>query len=166
MPFDLVRQLRISGLLKQDWDPQKHPRWPAGSPDSVGGQFAPAGADAASAVTGQDASADQNAQVIPAQLTLPAPFEWQIPIPPRFPPVPLAPPDISPRDLPKNPYPDRPDCEQEWAEAYRRCWELAASGKLGQDGHRGMGSFLYQCILGQVSEDCGGSPIDRGSENA
>lgn len=40
--IDLVRELRISGLLKQNWDSQKHPRWPAGSPDSVGGQFAPA----------------------------------------------------------------------------------------------------------------------------
>jgi hypothetical protein len=49
--IDLVRELRISGLLKQDWDPQKHPRWPAGSPDSVGGQFAPAGGDIGSSAT-------------------------------------------------------------------------------------------------------------------
>jgi len=27
---DLARQLRASGLLKADWDPFKHPRWPAG----------------------------------------------------------------------------------------------------------------------------------------
>ena len=40
----LARQLRASGLLKADWDPLKHPRWPAGSPDSIGGRFAPAGA--------------------------------------------------------------------------------------------------------------------------
>jgi hypothetical protein len=42
---DLVVRLKTSGLLKSDWDPAKHPRWPASSPDSVGGQFAPVGAD-------------------------------------------------------------------------------------------------------------------------
>jgi hypothetical protein len=41
---DLARQLQASGLLKEGWDPSKHPRWPAGSPDSIGGRFAPAGA--------------------------------------------------------------------------------------------------------------------------
>jgi hypothetical protein len=41
---DLAHQLRASGLLKADWDPAKHPRWPAGSPDGIGGEFAPAGA--------------------------------------------------------------------------------------------------------------------------
>jgi hypothetical protein len=35
--------LRRGGLLKEDWDPEKHPRWPAGSPDGQGGEFAPAG---------------------------------------------------------------------------------------------------------------------------
>jgi len=34
--------LRRGGLLKEDWDPEKHPRWPAGSPDGQGGEFAPA----------------------------------------------------------------------------------------------------------------------------
>jgi hypothetical protein len=42
--IDLARRLHASGLLKADWDPAKHPRWPAGSPDGVGGEFAPAGA--------------------------------------------------------------------------------------------------------------------------
>ena len=36
--IDLARQLRASGLLKEDWDPSKHPRWPVGSPDSIGGR--------------------------------------------------------------------------------------------------------------------------------
>jgi hypothetical protein len=30
-------------LIKADWDPDEYPRWPAGSADSVGGQFAPKG---------------------------------------------------------------------------------------------------------------------------
>ena len=39
----LASDLRWSGLLKADWDPDEHPRWPAGAPDSQGGQFAPKG---------------------------------------------------------------------------------------------------------------------------
>ena len=38
----LAKQLHASGLLKRGWDPSKHPRWPAGSLDSVGRRFAPA----------------------------------------------------------------------------------------------------------------------------
>ncbi len=37
----LVRDLHWSGILK--WDPDAHPRWPAGSADGTGGQFAPKG---------------------------------------------------------------------------------------------------------------------------
>lgn len=39
----LIRDLHWSGLLK--WDPDEHPRWPAGAADSKGGQFAPKGED-------------------------------------------------------------------------------------------------------------------------
>ena len=38
---DLVSQLKASDLLRKDWDPDKHPRWPAGADDGAGGQFAP-----------------------------------------------------------------------------------------------------------------------------
>ena len=37
----LARDLHWSGMLKADWDSDEHPRWPAGAPDSQGGQFAP-----------------------------------------------------------------------------------------------------------------------------
>ena len=37
----LIRDLHWSGMLK--WDPDEHPRWPAGSSDGRGGQFAPKG---------------------------------------------------------------------------------------------------------------------------
>lgn len=37
----IIRDLHWSGMLK--WDPDKHPRWPAGSDDGIGGQFAPTG---------------------------------------------------------------------------------------------------------------------------
>lgn len=41
----LVSLLRRGGLLKEAWDPAKHPRWPAGSPDGQGGEFASVGGD-------------------------------------------------------------------------------------------------------------------------
>lgn len=49
-----IRDLDWSGLLKFDWDPDEHPRWPAGAPDSQGGQFAPKStqADSSYPVTG------------------------------------------------------------------------------------------------------------------
>lgn len=37
-----IRDLHWCGIIKSDWDPDEHPRWPAGAPDSQGGQFAPA----------------------------------------------------------------------------------------------------------------------------
>ncbi len=40
-----IRALQWSGLIKADWDPDQHPRWPAGAPDSQGGEFAPKGDD-------------------------------------------------------------------------------------------------------------------------
>lgn len=38
-----IRDLHWSGMIKGDWDPDEHPRWPAGAPDSQGGRFAPKG---------------------------------------------------------------------------------------------------------------------------
>jgi len=38
-----IRTLEWSGLIKADWDPDEHPRWPAGTASSQGGQFAPKG---------------------------------------------------------------------------------------------------------------------------
>jgi len=41
-----IRDLDWSGIIKADWDPDEHPRWPVGAPDSQGGQFSPKGEDA------------------------------------------------------------------------------------------------------------------------
>ena len=38
-----IRDLNWSGLIKADWESDKHPRWPTGAPDSQGGRFAPKG---------------------------------------------------------------------------------------------------------------------------
>lgn len=43
----LIRDLDRSGMLK--WDPDEHPRWPAGSSDGKGGEFAPKGEGGTSA---------------------------------------------------------------------------------------------------------------------
>jgi hypothetical protein len=150
--FALAKELRASGLLKADWDPAKHPRWPAGSPRGIGGEFAPAGA-----VGDEPAGEEPKATVIPAQLTIPAPFDCALP---RGIPLPqeIVPPlGIYPRRELVNPYPDREGCDEEWAQAIERCKGYRRRGSLGKDGYRGMGDY-YQCVMGQVSERCGGSP--------
>jgi hypothetical protein len=153
--IELARQLKASGLLKADWDPTKHPRWPAGTPDSIGGQFAPVGT-----TTEGPATQESSAPVIPAQITIPVPpleIPGGIPLPSEIVPPPIAIPDTYPREL-KNPYPDRPECEQEWAEAIRKCNEMVRRRQFGSDDYRGMGKFFYQCVMGHVSADCGGNP--------
>jgi hypothetical protein len=147
--IDLARQLRASGLLKADWDPTKHPRWPAGSPSGIGGEFAPAGIAS---------PGETSAQVIPAQITFPAPLELPgtIPFPSEILP-PLAIPDINPRSNLRNPYPDREGCDEEWAHALEYCHGLLDSKRMGKDGSRGFGNTFQQCVLGMVSERCGGS---------
>jgi hypothetical protein len=149
---DLACQLHASGLLKVDWNPANHPRWPAGSPDGIGGEFAPAGTTAAGS-----SPAEPSAPVIPAQLTIPMPLELPeiIPFPSEIVP-PIAIPDAHPREL-RNPYPDRPECKHEWAEAIRKCREMMDDGRLGRDDYRGMGEFFYQCVMGHVSAGCGGN---------
>ena len=80
----LLAQLRQSGLLKAGWNPDLHPRWPAGSPDGAGGQFAPSGGvgSAGSTVTGNEAartaSASPSARLIQTQLE--EPFEEPFPL--------------------------------------------------------------------------------------
>jgi hypothetical protein len=154
---DLARRLQCSGLLKAGWNPAKHPRWPAGSPGSIGGEFAPAGSPTGSSLTGES-----NPPLIPAELTIPVPFEVPggILFPSEILPPPVLTPNISPLTIPRNPYPGRPKCVKEWAEATQDCLDLWADGQLGRGASRGMGKTLHQCIMGRVSEDCGGNRLD------
>jgi hypothetical protein len=147
---ELVGRLQLSGLLKADWDPQKHPRWPAGSADGVGGQFAP--------TDGDGAVGEARASVIPAQIAIPFDVPETVPFPLPFEIVPPLVTPILPQSLPQNPYPSRPECVREWADAEEFCQDLKDRGLLGRGDYRWMGKTLSQCILGQVSADCGGNP--------
>jgi hypothetical protein len=154
--LDLACRLRASGLLKADWDPAKHPRWPAGSPHGIGGEFAPSGATADTS-----AAEDSNANVIPVQAgSVATPFDFALPrtlrLPSEIGPAVPAFPTINPREGLRNPYPDRPECEQEWAEAIQYCGKLEVRGLLGKGDYRRMGRTFRECVLGQVSEACGG----------
>jgi len=154
---ELTRTLEASGLLAEAWDPAKHPRWPAKSPDGVGGEFAPRDA--------VDGASDADASVIQAQIAVPAPpieipAPFPIPFPSEIVPPPILPPGIVPRELPRNPYPDRPECVKEWADAKEYCQGLKKRGLLGVGDYRGMGRTLDQCIRGQVSASCGGNSLN------
>jgi hypothetical protein len=145
---EIVKMLDESGILQRLWDPEKHPRWPAGSP--VGGEFAPASGGLASPGATHLFS-DQGAVPFEGPLAMPrvAPI-------PRF-PTEVLPPPVFPAL--RNPYPARPECVKEWADAEKYCRELADQGLLGKHPYIGHGSTFDQCIRGQVSEDCGGNPV-------
>lgn len=157
--INLAVRLLESGMLKADWDPGKHPRWPAGSAGGIGGEFAPVG-------EGTEASAS-NSSLIPVQEVIPfpaEPFEFPIPRmgspPSEVLPPPIAIPQPNTKDLPKNPYPRNPRCVEEWAEAQEFCERLRKGKKLGGGDdrrNRGFGKWMSECIMGRVSEECGGN---------
>lgn len=149
----LAKELHASGMLKRDWDSSRHPRWPAGSPDSVGGRFAP-GRYVDTAPTDESHTPIRTAQAG----AIPIPFDL---IAPRGMPVPseIVPPlSIYPRRELINPYPDRPGCEEEWADALAYCWKPKERKQLGKGDNRGSGRTFEKCVLGRVSERCGGNP--------
>jgi hypothetical protein len=150
--IDLAYRLRASGLLKADWDPTKHPR-------CIGGEFAPI-----DDVSNDPASDETNARVIPVQgATITAPFDFALPrtfpFPSEIAPVPPIVPNINPRDVPRNPSSDSPECAEEWAEAATYCGDLMRRGLLGRGDYRGSGRTLQQCIMGRVSQRCGGNGV-------
>jgi len=139
-------------------DVSDEPRMPAGQSD--GGEW----------TTSNNERQLSNPLVIPAQaiappMPIPAPFE--IPLPPtEVAPFPFALPGAGLRPPPLvNPYPNKRKCVEEWAEAEAYCAEMLRQGKLvaGPRGKRtrgysGPGKDYNSCVLGQVSEECGGNP--------
>jgi hypothetical protein len=154
--IELARNLKASGLLKADWDPTKHPRWPAGSPGGIGGEFSASGsANLDSPIV------EPNPKLLPVQLTIPAPFEIPgIPLPSEVLPAPFLPPNVSPLHIPRNPYPGRRRCVKEWTEAIDYCLGLWTKGWLARGDYRGSGRTISECIMGRVSQDCGGNRLD------
>jgi len=67
-----------------------------------------------------------------------------------------------PRTL-DNPYPEDRGCAEEWENAKKYCRELDDQGKLGVGDYRNHGKIFGQCVRGQVSARCGGSPVDWGA---
>jgi hypothetical protein len=51
-----------------------------------------------------------------------------------------------------------PECEEEWAAARLRCLDYQQRGLLGKRGAQSFGRTFEQCVRGQVSAACGGSP--------
>jgi hypothetical protein len=149
----LAKDLHASGMLERDWDPSKHPRWPAGSPDSIGGRFAQGDADLDGAPADESSASTRTAQAIPI------PFEAVTPRGAIPWPSEIAPPlGIYPRRELVNPFPDDPECEKEWADALLYCWKLKTNKQLGRGNNRGSGRTFDQCVRGRVSERCGGNP--------
>ncbi len=170
--IDLALRLDASGLLKREWDANLHPRWPAGSEDSTGGRFAPRDSqDSAAAWGSRDAGPQSGAHLTPAQIPMPMPAPGAFPAPfnipmPAFPnlpseilPPPVIGPGISPSKPLKNPYPNRPKCIEEWAHSEEYCGRLLKEKKLGKGDYKGMGKSYSECLMGQISEECGGNSI-------
>jgi hypothetical protein len=146
------RLAKLATLHKYNPD---EPRVPAGNPD--GGQWTSNGASPEP----EKEHPAQTAQAIPFPPSLiPIPG---IPNPYNVPNIPFPnlhlPQFFEP--TPTNPYPDRPECAEEWAAAYEFCWAQMQNGKLKPAppgrGKPGFGKDFNRCILGQVSADCGGN---------
>jgi hypothetical protein len=59
--------------------------------------------------------------------------------------------------FPRNPFPRDPECAEGWAAAYDYCDRMEKEGKF-RPGYSGPGNDYQSCLLGQVSERCGGNP--------
>ena len=130
-------------------DVSDEPRVPAGQ--SGGGQWT---TDAGSPANLSDPL------LIPAQaITAPIPAPFELPMPPTgiSPPLPLEIPGGIREPTPVNPYPDKPECGEEWAHAMAFCTDQRKNGKL-KGGYGGFGKDFASCLRGMVSEACGGNP--------
>jgi len=136
----------------QKRDVSDEPRVPAGQPG--GGEWV--------AEDGGRGSRQNDRNIIPVQ-AVPAPMPLPFPIPFEFP---VSPTEISPfldipngefRDpIPTNPYPDDPDCAVQWAHAHEFCNKKLDNKEL-RPGYSGWGKNFVRCVMGMVSQACGGN---------
>jgi len=80
-------------------------------------------------------------------------------------PTDIVPPTMGPRrfhPVPPltNPYPNDPDCVEEWENARKYCNEQRRSGRLKWSDSRRYSLTYDQCVRGQVREACGGTAIE------
>jgi hypothetical protein len=86
---------------------------------------------------------------------------WRIPgTPTEITPVPFDFPGAERKrpPLPTNPLPRDPECAEEWAAAWEYCDQMEKEGKF-RPGYDGPGKDLRSCLLGRVSERCGGNAV-------
>src|SRR6185437_9668820 len=148
---------RALGTKFDKRDVSDQPRVPGGQPR--GGQWT------------SDGNADPaEGRIVPVQEVLPwdtpmlepwvRPLVRPVPAPPTWDSPPIELPNQQQRDwigIPTNPYPDRPECAREWADAYKFCSKLLLSNPMGKGDYSRMGQELGQCMRGQVSKSCGGN---------
>jgi hypothetical protein len=144
---DRLKRRRQSSHHARKGDVSNEPRIPAGQ--SGGGEWT---------TDGGSEKPMSNPLVVPAQaIAPPMPMPWidLLPdLPTEVTPLPLQIPNGEARELPKNPYPDRPDCAAQWAAAYELC---NSKRKEFKKGYHGWGENMAKCLLGQVTADCGGN---------
>lgn len=154
----LERLAIAAPFIKANFNPDEA-RIPAGQPG--GGEWTTGlDADGSSGPAGA-----KTGLTIPAQMTipwdLPADIPWEIPgMPTEITPFPFDFPgaESSRRPLPTNPFPRDPDCLEEWRHAYEYCNKQKKLGNF-KPGYGGPGKDFRSCLLGQVSERCGGNVV-------
>jgi len=114
----------------------------------------------------------QQAFLEPLELPLIEPLIEEVkPAPTPMPsPTDIVPPTMGPRRdryVPPltNPYPDSPECVEEWEDANERCDELRRTGKLGKGDYRRFGRNFNDCLRAHVSQACGGNVVLADSAN-
>jgi hypothetical protein len=154
-PNGPIRIADVDGVLaKAGYDPSE--------PRDERGRWTSGGNESSSSASLQQAFFQPFIEPLIEPLIEETPIE-PVPMPP---PTDIVPPTLGPRRFDRapplaNPYPDRPECVEEWARAERFCDDLRRRGKLRRDrGNRGFGATFDQCLRGRVSESCGGNPVE------
>lgn len=163
----LARLGAAAPLIKANFNPDE-PRVPAGQPG--GGEWTTDGGAEASATAPPNAGHDgfggdgTEHSVTPAQITipwdLPGEIPWEIPgAPSEITPLPFDFPGAERKrpPLPTDPFPRDPECAEEWAPRTDTATRWNRKESFGRVTP-GRGKDYRSCLLGQVSERCGGNP--------
>ena len=160
----LARLARVGPLIKANFNPDGGEWTTEGEVDGEPSALVPSAGSERSPPATEAQSGARNPALIPAQLTipwdLPADIPGEIPgMPTEITPIPFDFPGAERKQppLPTNPFPRDPECAEEWAAAYDYCDRMEKEGKF-RPGYSAPGKDYRSCLLGQVSERCGGNP--------